>query len=94
MVVDDLAAAVELVNRGVNVVLVTEADPVVKGQTASSSYKPARLSNGVKTNVPPFLADLQSNNPVYGRTNNPWDTSRTCGGSSSGSAGWASSRSG
>ncbi len=34
---------------------VTEADPVVKGQTASSSYKPARLSNGVKTMVPPFV---------------------------------------
>jgi elongation factor P len=34
---------------------VAEADPVVKGQTASSSYKPARLSNGVKTSVPPFI---------------------------------------
>ena len=34
---------------------VTEADPVVKGQTASSSYKPAILSNGVKTMVPPFV---------------------------------------
>ncbi len=34
---------------------VTEADPVVKGQTASSSYKPAKLSNGVKTSVPPFI---------------------------------------
>jgi len=34
---------------------VTEADPVVKGQTASSSYKPAMLSNGVKTLVPPFV---------------------------------------
>jgi len=34
---------------------VVEADPVVKGQTASSSYKPARLSNGVKTQVPPFI---------------------------------------
>ena len=34
---------------------VTEADPVVKGQTASSSYKPALLSNGVKTMVPPFV---------------------------------------
>ncbi len=32
---------------------VVEADPVVKGQTAASSYKPARLSNGVKTAVPP-----------------------------------------
>jgi elongation factor P len=34
---------------------VAEADPVVKGQTASSSYKPALLSNGVKTMVPPFI---------------------------------------
>ena len=34
---------------------VVEADPVVKGQTASSSYKPAKLSNGVKTLVPPFI---------------------------------------
>ena len=34
---------------------VVEADPVVKGQTAASSYKPALLSNGVKTLVPPFV---------------------------------------
>ena len=34
---------------------VTEADPVVKGQTAASSYKPAMLSNGVRTMVPPFI---------------------------------------
>ncbi|EFH13574.1 elongation factor P [Pseudoroseomonas cervicalis] len=34
---------------------IVEADPVVKGQTASSSYKPAVLSNGVKTMVPPFI---------------------------------------
>ena len=34
---------------------VVEADPVVKGQTATSSYKPAKLSNGVKTAVPPFI---------------------------------------
>ena len=39
-----------------------------------------------KTNVPPFLADWQSNNPVYGRTNNPWDLGRSPGGSSGGSA--------
>jgi elongation factor P len=37
------------------VVEIVEADPVVKGQTASSSYKPAKLSNGVKTMVPPFI---------------------------------------
>ena len=34
---------------------VVEADPVVKNQTATSSYKPAKLSNGVKTLVPPFV---------------------------------------
>ncbi|MBX3485201.1 amidase family protein [Phenylobacterium sp.] len=39
-----------------------------------------------KTNVPPFLADWQSHNPVYGRTRNPWDLSRSPGGSSGGSA--------
>ncbi|MBV9785655.1 MAG: elongation factor P [Acidisphaera sp.] len=37
------------------VLQITEADPVVKGQTAASSYKPAKLSNGVKTMVPPFI---------------------------------------
>ena len=39
-----------------------------------------------KTNVPPWLADLQSANPVYGRTVNPHDDARTPGGSSGGSA--------
>ncbi len=39
-----------------------------------------------KTNVPVLLADWQSYNPVYGTTNNPWDMSRTPGGSSGGSA--------
>ena len=39
-----------------------------------------------KTNVPPMLADWQSDNPIYGRTGNPWDTGRTPGGSSGGSA--------
>ncbi len=34
---------------------VVETEPVTKGQTASSSYKPAKLSNGVRTNVPPFI---------------------------------------
>ena len=39
-----------------------------------------------KTNVPPDLADWQSNNPVYGRTNNPHDRDRSPGGSSGGAA--------
>jgi elongation factor P len=34
---------------------IAEADPVVKGQTVSSSYKPAVLVNGVKIMVPPFI---------------------------------------
>jgi amidase len=39
-----------------------------------------------KTNVPLGLADFQSYNDVYGTTNNPWDTGRSPGGSSGGSA--------
>ncbi len=35
---------------------ITEADPVVKGQTAASSYKPALLENGIRIMVPPFIA--------------------------------------
>jgi elongation factor P len=35
---------------------ISEADPVVKGQTAASSYKPAILENGVRILVPPFIS--------------------------------------
>lgn len=35
---------------------VVETEPTTKGQTASSSYKPAVLSNGVRTLVPPHIA--------------------------------------
>ena len=35
---------------------VVETEPVLKGQTATSSYKPAVLSNGVRTTVPPHVA--------------------------------------
>jgi elongation factor P len=34
---------------------IVEADPVVKGQTVSSSYKPAMMDNGVRVMVPPFI---------------------------------------
>jgi elongation factor P len=34
---------------------IVEADPVVKGQTASSSYKPAKLANGARIMVPPHI---------------------------------------
>ena len=47
------AVAIELPQR---VTLeVTQTEPVVKGQTASSSYKPAILSNGVRVMVPPHI---------------------------------------
>jgi amidase len=39
-----------------------------------------------KTNVPFMLTDWQSYNDVYGQTNNPWDVTRSPGGSSGGSA--------
>ena len=35
---------------------VVEADAVIKGQTAASSYKPARLENGLRLLVPPFVS--------------------------------------
>ena len=37
------------------ILTIVEADPVVKGQTASSSYKPAILENGIRVMVPPFI---------------------------------------
>jgi amidase len=39
-----------------------------------------------KTNIPPFLSDWQSANPIYGQTNNPWNLGRSPGGSSGGAA--------
>jgi len=39
-----------------------------------------------KTNVPQLMIWHEADNPVYGRTNNPWDLERTCGGSTGGEA--------
>lgn len=39
-----------------------------------------------KTNIPPLAQDWQTDNPVFGRTNNPWDSERTPGGSTGGGA--------
>lgn len=50
---DGIGIAIGLPQRAVFEVVETE--PVTKGQTASSSYKPALLSNGVKTAVPPHI---------------------------------------
>ena len=51
---ESLAIAIELPQRVIFEVVETE--PVVKGQTASSSYKPAKLDNGVRTMVPPHIS--------------------------------------
>jgi elongation factor P len=50
---DGTPVAIELPQRVIFEIV--EADPVVKGQTASSSYKPAKLSNGARVMVPPHI---------------------------------------
>lgn len=50
---EDVAIAIELPQKVV--VEITETEPVVKGQTASSSYKPAICSNGIRVMVPPHI---------------------------------------
>jgi elongation factor P len=50
---DDIPIAIELPARAA--LEIVETEPVVKGQTASGSYKPAILSNGVRTMVPTYL---------------------------------------
>ena len=39
-----------------------------------------------KTNLPQLMIFTETDNPLYGRTNNPWDAERSCGGSSGGEA--------
>ncbi len=70
----------------------TWGDPALKDNvTETSALSVERLEKaGVvlfgKTNVPLMLADWQSYNAVYGTCNNPWDVTRSPGGSSGGSA--------
>jgi elongation factor P len=51
---EGVSVAIQLPQRAV--LEVVETEPTVKGQTASSSYKPAMLSNGVRTMVPPHVS--------------------------------------
>jgi elongation factor P len=51
---EGVTVGIELPQRAV--LEVVETEPTVKGQTASSSFKPAVLSNGVRTMVPPHVA--------------------------------------
>ncbi len=50
---DNVPVAIELPARVT--FEITETEPTMKGQTASSSYKPAILSNGARTMVPPHI---------------------------------------
>ena len=52
-VYNGVAVSIELPQRAT--FEVTETEPAMKGQTASGSFKPAKLSNGVRTMVPPFV---------------------------------------
>ncbi|MGB8522054.1 MAG: amidase, partial [Candidatus Acidiferrales bacterium] len=58
----------------------SESAPLVKRLRAAGAIV---LGN---TNVPEFLMAYETDNLLYGRTNNPWDLSRTPGGSSGGEA--------
>ena len=64
----------------------TEKIPVTDDALVVARLKAAGAIIVGKTNVAMMLADWQSANPVYGVTNNPYDVSRTCGGSSGGGA--------
>lgn len=70
----------------------TWGDPAKKGNVAASDavvverIKRAGANVFGKTNIPLNLTDWESCNEVYGGTGNPWDPSRTPGGSSGGSA--------
>lgn len=59
--------------------------PSVDGSTVRRLKAAGAVVLG-KTNVPVGLADVQSVNPIYGRTLNPWNPERVSGGSSGGSA--------
>jgi amidase len=60
--------------------------PAAEDALAVARFRAAGAVVFGKTNVPSYLADWQSFNPVYGTTNNPWDVARVPGGSSGGSA--------
>src|SRR5436305_726952 len=69
----------------------TTGSPLLDHVPQEDSTVTARLkaAGGIllgKTNVAAMLADYQSANPIFGRTNNPWNVERTPGGSSGGAA--------
>jgi amidase len=57
-----------------------------KDATAVARLRAAGAVLMGKTNVPPLSADGRADNPIFGRTNNPWNLERTPGGSTGGGA--------
>lgn len=64
----------------------TQKIPVTQDAVMVARLKHAGAVLLGKSNVSAGLADWQASNPVYGTTNNPWDATRTPGGSSGGAA--------
>jgi amidase len=90
-VLDGLTVGVKdlFMTRGVRTTL---GSPIYAGQVPDQDHlivereKAAGAVMIGKTNTPEFGAGAQTFNPVFGTTLNPYDLSRTCGGSSGGSA--------
>jgi fatty acid amide hydrolase len=61
-------------------ILESKDDPYVAALRAAGAIPIA------KTNLPQLMIFTETDNPLYGRTNNPWDLERSCGGSSGGEA--------
>lgn len=61
-------------------VIESKDDPYVAALRAAGAIPMA------KTNLPQLMIFTETDNPLYGRTNNPWDRERSCGGSSGGEA--------
>ena len=61
-------------------VIESKDDPYVAALRAAGAIPMA------KTNLPQLMIFTETDNPLYGRTNNPWDFERSCGGSSGGEA--------
>ncbi len=77
---------------GMKGVATTAGNPVLKDNKPdrdATVVERMRAAGGVilgKTNVPLMASDIQSYNEIYGTTNNPWDLTRTPGGSTGGGA--------
>jgi amidase len=70
----------------------TAGYPPLKDHIPDSDAVAVQLLNGAgaviigRTNTPTLAMDMQTDNPIFGKTNNPWDVTRTPAGSSGGCA--------